>query len=93
MLESPDQAPKTEQPQVRAKNPAAVARGRLGGLKGGMARGRRPGAEETLRDCGQSGKSKVDYDDRPRRFSFYPSAHSASPAAYGTGTASIARAG
>ena len=38
MLEAPGQAPKTEAPAVKPKNPAAVALGRLGGLKGGMAR-------------------------------------------------------
>jgi hypothetical protein len=35
MLESTGQTPKTEPP---AKNPAAVELGRLGGLKGGLAR-------------------------------------------------------
>ena len=35
-LESIGEAPKTEPP--KAKNPAAVALGRLGGLKGGAAR-------------------------------------------------------
>lgn len=35
-LESIGEAPKTEPP--KAKNPAAVALGRLGGLKGGTAR-------------------------------------------------------
>ena len=38
MLESTGQAPKTEPPQVKPKNPAAVELGRLGGLKGGAAR-------------------------------------------------------
>ena len=38
MLESTGQAPKTEPPLVKLKNPAAVALGRLGGLKGGAAR-------------------------------------------------------
>jgi hypothetical protein len=37
MLESTGQAPKFE-PEEKAKNPAAVALGRLGGLKGGAAR-------------------------------------------------------
>jgi hypothetical protein len=37
-LESIGEAPKTEPPAVKAKNPAAVALGRLGGLKGGAAR-------------------------------------------------------
>ena len=38
MLESTGQAPKTEPPQAKPKNPAAVELGRLGGLKGGAAR-------------------------------------------------------
>jgi hypothetical protein len=39
MLESTGQAPKYDpQDAERAKNPAAVALGRLGGLKGGKAR-------------------------------------------------------
>ena len=37
-LESIGEAPKTEPPAVKVKNPAAVALGRLGGLKGGAAR-------------------------------------------------------
>jgi hypothetical protein len=37
MLESTEQAPKYA-PEEKAKNPAAVALGRLGGLKGGAAR-------------------------------------------------------
>jgi hypothetical protein len=37
-LESIGEAPKTEPPEVKHKNPAAVALGRLGGLKGGIAR-------------------------------------------------------
>ena len=37
-LESIGEAPKTEPPAVKEKNPAAVALGRLGGLKGGIAR-------------------------------------------------------
>lgn len=41
MLESTGQAPKHEPPAERAKNPAAVALGRLGGLKGGRARARK----------------------------------------------------
>ncbi len=39
MLESTAQAPKTAPPQVKPKNPAAVALGRLGGLKGGALGG------------------------------------------------------
>jgi hypothetical protein len=38
MLESTGQAPKFEPPAEKPKNPAAVALGRLGGLKGGHAR-------------------------------------------------------
>ena len=38
MLESTGQAPRFEPPAERPKNPAAVALGRLGGLKGGAAR-------------------------------------------------------
>jgi hypothetical protein len=38
MLESAGLAEKTEPPQVKPKNPAAVMLGRLGGLKGGAAR-------------------------------------------------------
>ena len=38
MLESTGQAPKTEAPEAKRKNPAGVALGRLGGLKGGAAR-------------------------------------------------------
>ena len=37
-LESIGEAPKTEPPTTKPKNPAAVALGRLGGLKGGLAR-------------------------------------------------------
>jgi hypothetical protein len=38
MLESTGQVSKTEPPAAKPKNPAAVALGRLGGLKGGAAR-------------------------------------------------------
>jgi len=41
MLESTGQAPKYETPAERPKNPAAVALGRLGGLKGGHARAKK----------------------------------------------------
>jgi hypothetical protein len=37
-LESIGEAEKTAPPEVKQKNPAAVALGRLGGLKGGVAR-------------------------------------------------------
>jgi hypothetical protein len=37
-LESIGEQPKTAPPVVKPKNPAAVALGRLGGLKGGIAR-------------------------------------------------------
>ena len=38
ILEATGQAPKTEPPVEEKKNPHAVALGRLGGLKGGVAR-------------------------------------------------------
>jgi hypothetical protein len=38
MLKSTGQAPKTEAPKAKKTNPAAVALGRLGELKGGTAR-------------------------------------------------------
>jgi len=38
MLESTGQIPKAMPPQEPAKNPHAVALGRMGGLKGGAAR-------------------------------------------------------
>jgi len=41
MLEATGQAPKYEPPTEPAKNPAAVALGRLGGLKGGHARAKK----------------------------------------------------
>jgi len=41
MLESTGQAPKYEPPAETPKNPAAVALGRLGGLKGGNARAKK----------------------------------------------------
>lgn len=37
-LESIGELPKTQPPAVKPKNPAAVLLGRLGGLKGGVAR-------------------------------------------------------
>ena len=37
-LESIGEAPRTDPPEIKRKNPAAVALGRLGGLKGGAAR-------------------------------------------------------
>jgi hypothetical protein len=44
-LESISEAPKTEPPEVKKKNPAAVALGRLGGLKGGgETLGKKPSA-------------------------------------------------
>ena len=45
MLESTGQAPKY-QPEQKAKNPAAVALGRLGGLKGGAARAAKLGPKK-----------------------------------------------
>ena len=48
MLESTGQVPKTNPPEVKAKNPAAVELGRLGGLKGGAARAANAGVEEEV---------------------------------------------
>lgn len=45
MLESTGQAPKY-QPEQKAKNAAAVALGRLGGLKGGAARAAKLGPKK-----------------------------------------------
>ena len=59
MLESTGQAPKFNPEQTKpadlAKNPHAVALGRLGGLKGGAARA----AAQTVPDRGESGKGTM----------------------------------
>ena len=44
--EATGEAPATEPPQQREKNPAAVELGRLGGLKGGAARAKKLTAEQ-----------------------------------------------
>jgi hypothetical protein len=44
--EATGEAPATDPPQEPEKNPAAVALGRLGGLKGGKARAKKLSAEE-----------------------------------------------
>ena len=51
-LESIGERPKTEPPAVKPKNPAAVALGRLGGLKGGAARAASLWTQEALSDRG-----------------------------------------
>jgi len=63
MLESTGQAPKTdpgepEKPPDPAKNPHAVALGRLGGLKGGRARAMRLGARERSKIAAKAAKAR-----------------------------------
>lgn len=47
-------APKPEPPRQEQKNPAAVALGRLGGLKGGKARAKKLGRKQ-LSEIGKKG--------------------------------------
>jgi len=58
MLESTGQADKTEPPQVRPKNPAAVALGRLGGLKGGTARAAALGPKKRSQIAARAAKAR-----------------------------------
>jgi hypothetical protein len=58
MLESTGQAPKTEPPAVREKNPAAVALGRLGGLKGGAARAAALGPRKRSQIAAKAAKAR-----------------------------------
>ncbi len=51
MLESTGQAPKFKPPAEKPKNPAAVALGRLGGLKGGVARAAKLSRRKRSRDA------------------------------------------
>lgn len=48
------QVPKQREPHVEKKNPAAVALGRLGGLKGGKARAKKLGRKQ-LSEIGKKG--------------------------------------
>jgi len=58
MLESTGQAEKTEPPQVKPKNLAAVALGRLGGLKGGIARAAALGPQKRSQIAAKAAKAR-----------------------------------
>jgi hypothetical protein len=58
MLEATGQAPKTEPPAVVKKNPAAVALGRLGGLKGGAARAASLGPRKRSQIAARAAKAR-----------------------------------
>lgn len=58
MLESTGQAPKYEPPAERPKNPAAVALGRLGGLKGGRARAAKLSARKRSQISAKAAKAR-----------------------------------
>ena len=57
-LESIGEAEKTEPPSVAKKNPAAVALGRLGGLKGGAARAAALGPKKRSQIAAKAAKSR-----------------------------------
>ncbi len=58
MLESTGQEPVTPAPEVKAKNPAAVALGRLGGLKGGAARAAKLGPQKRSQIAAKAAKAR-----------------------------------
>jgi hypothetical protein len=58
MLESTGQAPKFEPPAEPAKNPAAVALGRLGGLKGGNARAAKLSSKKRSQIAAKAAKAR-----------------------------------
>jgi hypothetical protein len=58
ILEATGQAPKTEPPAEREKNPAAVALGRLGGLKGGAARAAKLGPRKRSQIAAKAAKAR-----------------------------------
>jgi hypothetical protein len=58
MLESTGQAPKFEPPPEKSKNPAAVALGRLGGLKGGNARAAKLSARKRSQISAKAAKAR-----------------------------------
>lgn len=60
MLESTGQVPKAEPPADRQKNPAAVALGRLGGLKGGAARAAALSPRKRSQIAAKAAKSRWD---------------------------------
>ncbi len=57
MLESTGQAPKFA-PEAKPKNPAAVALGRLGGLKGGAARAAKLSPQKRTRIAAKAAKAR-----------------------------------
>ncbi len=57
-LESIGELPKTEPPAVKPKNPAAVALGRLGGLKGGAARAASLGPKKRSQIAAKAAKAR-----------------------------------
>ena len=59
-LESIGEAPKTEPPAMKPKNPAAVALGRLGGLKGGAARAAALGPKKRSAIAAKAAKARWD---------------------------------
>ncbi|MEO5926320.1 MAG: hypothetical protein ABIR70_21035 [Bryobacteraceae bacterium] len=60
MLESTGQKAKLSPPAEPAKNPAAVALGRLGGLKGGLARAAALTAKERSKIAAKAAKARWD---------------------------------
>lgn len=58
MLESTGQAPKYLPPVEPPKNPAAVALGRLGGLKGGPARAAKLGKRKRSQMAAKAAKAR-----------------------------------
>jgi hypothetical protein len=57
MLESTGRVPKF-QPEMKPKNPAAVALGRLGGLKGGAARAAKLGPQKRSQIAAKAAKAR-----------------------------------
>lgn len=57
-LESIGEAPKVEPAQEKPKNPAAVALGRLGGLKGGAARAAKLGPKKRSQIAAKAAKAR-----------------------------------
>jgi hypothetical protein len=57
-LESIGERPKTKAPAAPAKNPAAVALGRLGGLKGGIARAAALGPRKRSQIAAKAAKAR-----------------------------------
>jgi len=58
MMESTGQADVTPAPEVKKKNPAAVALGRLGGLKGGAARAAKLGPTKRSQIAAKAAKAR-----------------------------------